>query len=86
MIPGVLRDTWNTLPDLVRFYIRHALIGYLIAAILTVLIIAFDFAGIGHLVRTVEGGWLAAFMLFFFNGIVFSGAQTAYAVLTMAED
>lgn len=70
---------------LVAFYIRSCLIGFALAAVFTAILVATDVARLGHLVTHVEGGYLAAFLLWFFNGIVFSGAQTAVSVLLMAE-
>ena len=51
----------------------------------TAALVGMDVAHIGHLVTHVDGGYLAAFLLWFFNGIVFSGAQAAVSVLLMAE-
>jgi hypothetical protein len=70
---------------LVAFYIRSCIAGFVLAAVFTAALIWLDVAHIGHLVTHVEGGYLAAFLLWFFNGIVFSGAQTSVAVLLMAE-
>jgi hypothetical protein len=70
---------------LVAFYIRSCVLGFVLAAVFTAMLIALDVARIGYLISHVEGGFLAAFLLWFFNGIVFSGAQAAVSVLLMAE-
>ncbi len=70
---------------LIFFYARSCAIGFALAAIFTAAVIVMDVARIGHLVSHVDGGYLAAFLLWFFNGIVFSGAQAAVSVLLMAE-
>ena len=73
------------MPDLVRLFIRHHIIGFALAAAFTGGLLALDIAGLRHLVLHVDGGYLAAFLLFFFSGIVFAGAQTGIAVFLMAE-
>lgn len=73
------------MPDLVRLYIRHCLIGFAIAAVFTGGLIWMNIANLGHLVFAVNGGWLAAFLLFFFNGLLFASVQFAIAVMGMAE-
>ena len=70
---------------LVAFYIRSCLLGFALGAVFTAALIVMDVARLGHLVSHVDGGYLAAFLLWFFNGIVFSGAQAAVSVLLMAE-
>lgn len=74
------------LPRLVRLYILHSLIGFALSGLLTWLVIHYDFANIGHLVTTVKGGWLAAFVFFMLNGTVFAGVQTGIAIMSMARD
>lgn len=73
------------MPRLVRLYILHTLIGFLIAAVFVALLFWFDVAGLWHLVTHTEGGGLAAFLLWMFNGIVFSGVQFGIAVMNLAE-
>jgi hypothetical protein len=75
-----------TLPRLVRLYIRSVAIGYLAAAVFTALILWFDVVGLGGLILRSPDGWLAGFLLWFFNGIVFSGVQTVWALMAMAEE
>lgn len=74
------------MPQLVRLFIRNYAIGFVLALIFTGGILAFDIAHLRHLVLNVQGGYLAAFLLFFFSGIVFAGAQTGIAVFLMAEE
>lgn len=73
------------MPRLVRLYTTQTLIGFVIAAAFTFALYHFNIAGLGHLIRNVEGGWLAAFLLFMFNGIVFSGFQFGIRITRMAE-
>lgn len=74
------------LPRLVRLFIFHGLVGFAIAAAFTALVLWLNVANIGHLVFTVQGGWLAALVFFMLNGIVFSGAQTAIVVMSLGGD
>jgi hypothetical protein len=74
------------LSRMVRFFIFHWMMGFVVSAIFTVLILGFDVAGIGHLVTHVEGGWLAALVFFMLNGIVFAGAQVSVAILIHLND
>lgn len=73
-------------PRLVRLVVINWLLGFFASAVFTALVIALDVAGIGHLVTTVEGGWLGAAMFFFLNGIVFAGVQVGVVVMTMSKD
>lgn len=67
--------------ELVRFYIRNCLWGFVAAFGFTAMIVGLDVAGLGHLVLNVKGGFLAAILLFVFNGLVFGGAQFGIAVM-----
>lgn len=75
----------SQLPKLIRFYIRNIAIGFILSAGFVVLLLWQDVAGLGGLVMSSDVGPLAAFLLWFFNGLVFSGAQTSVAVLCMSE-
>lgn len=73
------------MPRLIRHYITQVCIGFGLLAAFVVLLLWGDVAGLRHLAGSVQGGALAVFLLWFFNGIVFSGAQFAVTVLLMAE-
>lgn len=73
------------LPPLIRLYIRQCLIGFALAAVFVGLLLGFDIAGLRGLVLTTRGGWLAVFLLWFFNGLVFAGAQFGISIMRMAE-
>lgn len=73
------------MPDLVRLYIRHVLIGYAVAAVFTGMLLWTNVGNLWHLVTHAPGGYLAVFLLFMFNGIVFSGVQFGIAVMRMAD-
>ena len=73
------------MPKLVKLYIRHTLIGFAIAAAFVAMLFWFNVANLWHLVTHTDDGLLAAFLLFMFNGIVFSGVQFGIAIMRMAE-
>lgn len=72
------------MPRLVRMYIRHVAIGFLLAAIFTALLIGFNVGNLRHLVTHTAEGPLAAVLLFVLNGIVFAGVQFGIAIMRMA--
>ncbi|MFQ6548748.1 hypothetical protein AADZ90_012370 [Aestuariibius sp. 2305UL40-4] len=73
------------LPRIVKFYIRHVLIGYGIAAAFVAMLLYFDVVRLWSLISNSDVGLLAVFLLWFFNGIVFSGAQFSVALLLDAD-
>lgn len=74
------------MPQLVRLYILHVLTGFALAAVFTGLLFWFNVGNLWHLVTHTSEGWLAAFLLFFFNGIVFGGVQHGIAIMLMARE
>ena len=74
------------MPQLVRLYIRQTAIGFGIAAAFVAMLLYFNVANLWHLVTHAPGGWLAAFLLVMFNGIVFSGVQFGISIMRMAEN
>ncbi|MCV2869168.1 hypothetical protein OEW28_11070 [Defluviimonas sp. WL0002] len=74
------------MPALVRLYIINVLIGFVLSAVFTGLLLWLDVAGLRHLATAVNGGWIGVLMLFVSNGIVFAGVQFAIVIMGMAED
>ncbi|MCX7300984.1 MAG: hypothetical protein NTX73_11540 [Rhodobacterales bacterium] len=74
------------MPKLIRLFITQAAIGFALAGVFVVLMLVFNFANLGHLVRNSDMGVLAVFLLWAFNGIVFGAVQFAIAVMGMADD
>jgi hypothetical protein len=72
------------MPELVRLYIRQVAIGFALAVVFVGLLLGFDVAGLRGLILSTQGGWLALFLLVFFNGIVFGGVQFAISIMRMA--
>jgi len=73
------------MPRLIRLYITQTAIGFAISLVFTILVVAFDIGRLGYLMTHVDGGWLAAFLFFMLNGIVFAGVQFGISVMRMAE-
>ncbi|HQY43580.1 MAG TPA: hypothetical protein PK450_05310 [Paracoccaceae bacterium] len=74
------------MPELVRMYIRHVAIGFLLACIFTAALLWLNVGNLWHLVQATDVGPLAVVMLVIFNAIVFSGVQFGIAVMGMAEE
>lgn len=72
------------MPRIARFYIRNCLIGFGWAGVFVALLLWFDIAGLWSLISGSDVGVMAGFLLFFFNGIVFAGAQCSVAIMLMA--
>ena len=73
------------MPELVRLYIRQCLIGFAIAAVFVGGLLWLNIANLQHLILNTSGGWLALFLLFFFNGLLFASVQFAITIMGMAE-
>ncbi len=74
------------MPGLIKFLITHAAIGFGIAAIFVAGLLWADVAGLWTLISRSSSGWLAAFLLFFFNGLTFASLQMGFAVMLSGED
>lgn len=73
-------------PDLMRLYLRHCAIGFVLSAVFVALILWRDVAGLGSLIAGSDVGYLAVFLLWFFNGTVFGSVQFAIVVMAQADD
>lgn len=78
-------DQPGRLPRLVRVYIQQCLIGFALAAVFVGLLLGFDVARLRSLIFATQGGWIAAVLLVFFNGLVFAGVQFAITIMRMGE-
>lgn len=74
------------MPRLVRLYIRQVLIGFGLSAAFVAMLLTANVANLWHLVQNSADGPLAVFMLFMFNGIVFSGVQFGIAIMRLQGD
>lgn len=73
------------MPKLVRLYIVSGVIGFGVAAVFVSLLLAFDVAGLRHLILASDAGALALAMLVFVHGIVFAGVPFGIAVMRLAQ-
>lgn len=73
-------------PDLIKFYIKHCVIGFAIAAAFVGLLLGFDVMGLGGLVARSDVGGLAVLVFWVLNGIVFAGVQFGIAIMGLAEE
>ena len=73
------------MPRLVRLYILQTALGFGIAAAFVAALLWFDVVGLWHLVTHTEGGFLAVFLLWVFNGIVFGSVQFGITIMRMGE-
>ena len=75
----------SDLPKLVRLYIQQVLIGFGISVAFVAMLLLANVGNLQHLIFNTSGGFLALFMLFFFNGLVFAGVQFAITIMRMGE-
>ncbi|WP_417247071.1 hypothetical protein [Celeribacter sp.] len=73
------------MPKLVKLYITQVLIGFAIAAGFVGMLLYFNVANLWHLVTHNDAGIIAVIVLWFANGIVFSGVQFAITIMRMAD-
>lgn len=74
---------WRRLPTLVRFLVCHAAIGFALAAIFVVAILALDPQDAGTLLMTAAGHWWPAVVLWFFTGLTFGAVQIGAATMLL---
>lgn len=72
--------------DLVRLYVRQCLSGLALGIVFSAALVILNVANLGHLVGSVDGGWLAFALLAAFNGIVFAGVQFGISVMQLAKN
>lgn len=73
------------MPLLVKFMLRHALIGVGAAIIFVAAVLALDVGGLATLIGTSSSGILAVVLLTFFTGLTFGSLQMAFAVMSLKE-
>lgn len=72
-------------PDLMRLYLRHCAVGFALSAVFVTMILWFNVANLGYLIQNTDVGYLAVFLLWFFNGTVFGSVQFAVSLMLKAE-
>lgn len=73
----------DKLPRLVRLYLRQVGIGFGLSAVFVGALLYLDLAGLRSLMMSTQGGFIAGFLLFFFNGLVFAGVQFGITIMRM---
>lgn len=73
----------HQLPRLVRLYLRQVGIGFGLSAVFVGTLLYLDLAGLRSLMMSTQGGFIAGFLLFFFNGLVFAGVQFGITIMRM---
>jgi hypothetical protein len=74
------------MPDHIAFILRHALIGFVLALVFVAMLLAFDVAGLWHLVTHTAEGPIAVVMLVVFFTITFGAVQIGYQIMMLGED
>jgi hypothetical protein len=74
------------MPDHIRFILRHAAFGFVLAFVFVGLLLAFDVAGLWHLVTHTVEGPIALAVLIILCGITFGSAQVGFKIMTMTDD
>ncbi|MBI2256689.1 MAG: hypothetical protein HYU58_18855 [Proteobacteria bacterium] len=74
------------MPMLVKFMLRHALIGGAAAIIFVAFLLALDIGGLATLISTSSFGILAVALLTFFTALTFGGLQMGIAVMSLKEE
>lgn len=74
------------MPKLISLYIRNVLFGFVLSGVFVGALMYFNVANLWHLVNSSGMGWVAAAMLFMFNGVVFAGVQFAIAIMRMEQE
>ena len=70
---------------LLRFLLKHSLIGTLAGWTFAGAVILFDVASVGSLIMTSDIGLIAALMLAVFSGLTFASVQVTFAVLDLGR-
>lgn len=80
-----LPKAWRRLPMLVRFLLRHAAIGFALAAIFVAAILLLDPGDARALLMTGAGHWWPAVVLWFFTGLTFGAVQIGAATMLLEK-
>lgn len=73
------------MPELIKLYIRSALVGLGLGAGFVALLLWFNIANLGALVLGSDMAVIAVLVLWVSNSVVFGGVQFAYKIMAMAE-
>jgi len=71
------------MPHMVRFLLRHAIIGFAVAAVFVAALVLLDVARLGSLAHTSADGPFALALLVFALGLTFASVQMGFAVMLL---
>jgi len=74
------------MPDHIRFILRHAAFGVVIALAFVGMLLVLNVANLRHLVTHTDEGPIALAMLVVFCTITFGAAQIGYKIMTLGAD
>lgn len=74
------------MPKLIKVYIQQVAIGFGLSAIFTIILLTMNVGNLGHLVFNSPDGYLGAFLIFFFNGLVFAAVQFGIKIMRMGYE
>lgn len=74
------------MPILVKFMLRHALVGYALAIVFVATLLALDIGGLAGLMRDSSSGILALGLLTFFTGLTFASLQMGIAIMSLRPE
>ncbi len=74
------------MPQLIRLYIVCVATGFGISALFLAAMLWQDVAGLQRLILGSDSGFVAALMLFVFQGVLFGGVQFAITIMSMGQD
>ena len=73
------------MPRLIRLYIQQVAIGFVLSAAFVAALLSANVANLWHLVTSSDAGFLAVFLLWLFNGIVFAGVQFGISIMRLEQ-
>lgn len=71
---------------LIRLFLNGLAIGLALSAMFVVILWVLDFGNLATRVSKSGDGFLLIFILWFFNGLLFSAVQIGYSVWQMGDD
>jgi hypothetical protein len=74
------------MPDHIRFLLKHAALGATAGVVFVGLLLAFDIAGLRHLVLNTSGGFIALAVMTVFFVITFGSVQMGRAIMSLGQD
>ena len=74
------------MPHLVRFLLRHALVGFAVSAAFVTALVLLDVARLGTLLSTSADGPFALGLLVFALGLTFASVQMGFAVMLLPSE